>query len=479
MTSLLPSTQTTAVVSLLLGPLIFVATLAPQFALVPAHAEATTYQIQTRTAARATQHLRSDTTLATPRVFSQSLTLSAYDLRDNQSGDLNARVRLRYATDLGLARELQQDPRFDARWNDLSLDLAYLQWQPFDALQMSAGRQWHYSPLGMTDFDGLSVAWTDTGGTTRPFVRLAAGRDVQRGLTPWDPGAWDVQGLPPNESAVTDDPWHWMAAASTGVDFADRRHRAEIASRHHRRPLAEGTGGATTHHLGATATTTPVDSLTLTTTASVHTMTTGLDRARLDAAYRVGQGVVSVGVDHRRPVFAPSSIFNLFGAQPSRATYATWRRPFTSIASAFELRAWNRTYFDDDASFFSAGDEQAIGGAVAGHHRLRLRIPVDYSWQISAQTLTGSSGGDQYLGTSRLRVPGPMDGLFLTGRTTLLWAVADHHRRPDGLAASASLGAEFDLADIGQLSLTLESRSGPRTPANTAAFALFELESWR
>ncbi len=445
-----------------------------------AEAEATTYQIQTRTAARATQHLRSDTSLATPRVLSQSLTLSAYDLRDNQSGDLNARISFRYATDLGLAREFRQDPRFDARWNDLSLDVAYVQWRPVEDLEVSAGRQWHRSPLGMTDFDGLAAGWTDHSGGRRPFLRLAAGRDVHRGLTPWDPGAWDVQGLPPNESTVTEDPWHWMAAANAGVATADRRQRAEIASRHHRRPQADDSGdSATTHRLGATATVSPADALTLSSTASVHTMTGGFDRARLDAAYRLGEGVVSTGVDHRRPVFDASSIFNLFGAQPNRSAYATYRRPFESIASSFEIRGWTRFYYDDDAPAFSVGDEQAVGTALAGHHRLDLSIPVDYSWQTSVQTMTGDTGGQQYLANTRLRAPGPFQGMYLTGRGLVLWAVTDHHRRKGGLAAAASAGAEFDVAEIGQLSLTLESRIGPRTPTNTAAFALFELESWR
>ena len=439
----------------------------------------TTYQIQTRTAARATQHLRSDTTFATPRVFSQSLSLQAYDLRGHGEGDVNARLSLRYGTDLGLQQRLRQDPLFDARWNDLSLDIAYVEWRPYSDLEISAGRQWHRSALGISDFDGVAVSWQQRRTDWRPFAGLAAGRDVQRGLTPYDPGAWDVQGLPPNESAVLDDPWHWMAAARTGVAHG-RRHRAELAGEHHRRARGDGSGdSASTQRIGASTTVTPADFLTLTTTASFHSTIDHIDRARFDAAYRIGESVVTTGVDHRQPIFDSSSIFNLFGAQPHRSAYATYRRPIQAISTTVELRGWTRFYFDDDAGFFDAGDEQAIGAALVNHHRLKLIVPLDFSWQISAQTMTGDASGEQYLGDLRLRAPGPMDGLSLTGRALGLWAASSHHRRQSGYAATGVIGAELEVGEVGQLSVNLENRLGTQTRANTALFALFELETWR
>ena len=441
-------------------------------------AQATTYQIQTRTSVRATQHLRSDTTFATPRVLSQSLTLSAYDLRGHDDNDVNARISLRYGTDLGLAERLRQDPLFDARWNDLSLDVAYVEWKPVDALELRAGRQWYRSSLGITDIDGVSVSWQDTGEGLSPFVAVAAGRDVQRGLTPWDPGAWDIQGLPPNESVVVDDPWHLMGAVRAGLTD-NSRHRVEISAQQHRRPSGSANGAATTRRFGATATASPAEALTLTTTASFHSLIDHIDRARLDAAYRIGTGVASAGVGHRRPIFDSSSIFNLFGAQPSRSAYATYRRPIDALSTTVELRGWTRFYFDESAPLASRGDEQALGAALANHHRLTLVVPLDIHWQLSAQTLTGSSGGDQYLGTARLRGPGPVDGLFLTGRLTGLWAAPGHHRRDSGHATTAGLGAEVELGEVGQLSVNAESRFGSFTPANMALFALFELETWR
>ena len=445
----------------------------------PGQAQATTYQIQSRTAARATQHLRSDTTFAAPRVFSQSLTLSAYDLRNNDRGDVDARVSLRYVTDLGLAERLRQDPLFDARFNDLSLDLAYVIWRPAEGLELQAGRQWHHSSLGITDFDGLALRWRSQSQGWQPFAAIAVGRDVQRGLTPWDPGAWDVQGLPPNESALTDNPWHLLAAANAGAG-RDRRHRFEVSAQQHRRPRADQVGQwITTHRVGATATTTPADPVTLTTTASYHSVVGHLDRTRIDAAFRITGGVLSTGVDHRRPVFDSSSIFNLFGAQPHRSAYATYRRPVAPLAGALELRSWTRFYFDETRPLWSLGDERAVGAALGGRHRFEVVVPLRLFWQMSAQTMTGQSGGDQYLGDLRLRATAPVEGLFVTGRLLGLYASPSHHRRSSGYATTAALGTEITLGDLAKFSLNIESRLGSFTPPNTALFALFELEASR
>lgn len=478
------STATATIVSALLAVFALIASCTATL-LAPATAQATTYQIRSQSAARATQHLRSDNRLAAPRMLSQSLTLSAYDLRDDQSGDLNARISMRYSTDLGLATRFRDDPLFEARFNDITLDIAYLQWRPYPTLELSAGRQWHRSPLGITDYDGLAASWESADGVWRPFVGIAAGRDVQRGLTPVDPGAWDVQGLPPNEIDRSADPWHLMAAANAGIRRG-RRHRLELASEHHRRPRASQSGqssqtpdAATTHRVGATATTSPADPVTVTATTSFHSAVSSVDRARLDAAWRLASGTISAGLDHRRPVFDSASIFNLFGAQPHRGAYATYSRPIDALSTTVELRGWSRLYFDDDASVFDPGDARALGAALANRHRLELFIPFDLRWQLSAQTLAGQSGGDQYLARARLRAPGPVDGLYLTGRLLGLWALPDHHRRNSGYATTAALGAELALGEVGNLFVNVESRSGSLTPYNTAVFALFELEAWR
>lgn len=441
-------------------------------------APATTYQIQSRTAARSTQYLRADRSFSAPRVFSQSLTLSAYNLRDNEAADLDARVRLRFVTDLGLAERLRQDPLFDARFNDLRLDLAYLRWRPLPSLQLQAGRQWHPSALGIVDFDGLALRWAPEGEGWQPLGAVAAGRQVQRGLTTWDPGAWDVQGLPPNQTALTDDPRHLMAAATAGAQKG-AQHRLELAAQHHRRPTDSAGQWASTQRLGATALATPTDGLRLTSALSYHSQVGTMDRLRLGAGLTLLGGRLSVGVDQRRPVFDAASIFNLFGAQPHRSAYTAYRRPVALLAGALELRTWSRMYFDRAPPLLSLGDARAVGAALAGHHRWRGMLPLQMSWQLSAQTRTGQRGGDQYLADLRLRAAAPIDGLYVTGRLLGLWAQPVHHRRQPGHATTAGLGAQWRLGDLGRFGLRVESRLGSLMPANTALFAQFELEATR
>ena len=441
-------------------------------------AAATTYHIRAQTAARATQSLRSDTTFAAPRVWSQSLTLSAYDLRGVGDNTLNARVSLRYATDFALASRLRADPLFDARFNDLSLDLAFLQWQPLDGLELTAGRQWYFSALGINDFDGLAISLRVPDGDWRPFLSLAAGRNVQRGLTPWDPAAWDIQGLPPNEVALSDDPFHLVGAARAGVVHRDQQ-RIELAIEQFQRRSPLSTDWITTRRLGAAARLAPREDFTLSTAASFHSAVQGLDRFQIDAAFRRGKGFFSTGLDHRHPVFDSRSIFNLFGASPYRSAYSTYGHHFSLFSTRLELRGWLRAYFDSPPIGIDFGDARALGGALSGFHRFPLVVPLDFSWQLSAQTFSDDSGGDQYLGDLRLRAPSPIDGLFLTGRLLTLYAAPSHHRYTSGTATSALLGAEIAIAELGLLSLALEGRGGSFTPSNTALFALFELEAWR
>ncbi len=451
-------------------------------ALAPSLAHATTYQIHAQSAAWATQHLRSDTTLQAPRVISQSLQLSAYDLRDNQRGDVNARLRFSYQTDLGLQTRLRQEPLFDAHWNDLTLDLAYLQWRPIDPLTVTAGRQWISDPLGLTDIDGITLGWdapaaSSTDSELRPHASVSVGRDVHRGLTPFDPGAWDIQGLPPNDSNVDTDPWHIVGAASLGLRYGPR-HRAIVAARQYTRPTGDD-HRATTRRLGATATVSPTRSWTMTSTASYHSTPQTLDRARLDATYRLNGASISAGLDHRRPIFDTTSIFNLFGAQPHRTAYASYQRPIQRISTAVELRTWTRLYQSQDASFFSTGDDHALGTALAMNHRLYAGFPFQLYWQLSAQTLTDRRGGDQWLAQTRLRTPSPIDGLYFQARILGLFAEADHHRRQNARALTTSVGADYVVGDIGDLSLHIESRQATTTPTNAAAFLVFEMEAWR
>lgn len=110
--------------------------------LVPAaEAQATTYRLRVQTVGRATQFYRSDRRVAAPRSLTQMLSLSAFDLGNDQSGKLSAQLSVRYFSDFGLEQRLRNDPMFGDRWNATTLDLAYVNWRPFEALHLRLGRQ--------------------------------------------------------------------------------------------------------------------------------------------------------------------------------------------------------------------------------------------------------------------------------------------------------------------------------------------------
>lgn len=445
----------------------------------PRGAEGATYQIRSQTAARATQFLRSDHRLSAPRNFSQALTLSAYDIGEDGQGRFNARISLRYDTDFALAQRLRQDPLFSDQWNDLTLDIAFLQWRPHENFELVAGRQWQFSPLGMADFDGISLLYQSTRGRLRPFASVGLGRDIQRGLTPFDPGAWDIQGLPPNETALTDDLRHFMGSASAGL-VEPGRHRVELMAREYRRPQVDDRSKtAVTRRLGAAMTITPLPSLSVTGLTSFHSAANGIDRAHLNAALKLGPAQASAGIDHRAPIFDTHSIFNLFGAQPYRSAYLSYRHRLARFASSLELRAWTRAFFDEPGRLFRTGDTRALGASIGADHRLSLVVPLQIFWQISGQTNRQEGSGEQYLAHLHLRAPTAVDGLFLTGRFLGLLARRSHHRLDSGYGATAALGAELVLGELGRLTATVESRGASFAPANTALFALFEVEAWR
>lgn len=442
-------------------------------------AGATTYQIRSQTAARATQFLRSDHTLAAPRTFSQGLTLAAYDIGQDGQGKFNARISLRYDTDFALAQRLRQDPLFDDRWSDLTLDIAFLQWRPHPNFELVAGRQWQFSPLGMADFDGLSLSFRASQGRFRPFASIALGRDVQRGLTPYDPGAWDLQGLPPNDEALGTDLRHFLGSISAGITEPGR-HRVELMAREYRRPRSDDLSKLTsTRRLGASMAISPWAPFSMTGLTSFHSTLGGIDRAHLNAALRLGHGRASAGIDYRAPIFDNDSIFNLFGAQPYRSAYLSYRHGLPRQASSLELRAWTRAFFESSPGLFQTGDAQAIGASLGGDHRLHLKLPLQIFWQISGQTRQESTSSEQYLANLHLRLPTAVEGLYLTGRFLGLLARQTHHRRQSGYATTAAFGAELAIGDLGRLTTTLESRTGSFMPANTALFALFEVEAWR
>lgn len=465
-----------------------VATVAPNFV---GEAEATTYRVRTLTVGRATQYFRSDQSIAAPRRLTQGLNLSAYDLVGDRSGSFNAHLGIRYFSDFALEERLRRDPLFADQWNDLTLDIAYLQWRPWTPLELRLGRQWSMSAAGMRDFDGALLRLSPgNGGDVQPYVEIYGGRDVQLGLTRWDPSSWDVQGLPPNEGGIEGAPWHWTLGAQLGLRWSDQLWTELAYGRRFRPPiddldLASGQGMIIGEERLALATSaSPHSTLTFSTRTSYHTLLQAFDRASLMGSWRVPWGgeqvrspVVTLGVDERRPIFDSSSIFNLFGPRPHRGAFMTYQHPVEGISTLLEGRTWTRFYFDDEQSPF-LGDSRAIGGALAHHSRLAIADhPIQWTSQISHQ-IGGAelSGSHQFLGESRVRIPVIWDDVYLSARGLILLSQPSHFRRDSAYALSGVLGAEIPVGDNARFSLAVETSGSSLYPVNTSAFASFELE---
>ncbi len=455
-------------------------------------AEATTYRLQVQTIGRATQFYRSDRRVVAPRTLTQMLNLSAFDLGNDQSGRLSAQLSVRYFSDFGLEQRLRDDPMFGDRWNATTLDLAYVNWRPVESLQLRLGRQWAMGVLGVRDFDGILVRWeSPASGALASFVEIHGGRDVESGLTRWDPQNWDVQGLPVQaDGELEGAPWHWMTGMQAGASVENLAHVAVGYRRRFYRGAQDKTVTGD-ERLGAAWTASPTRSLGLSASASYHTILGGVDTAKASAVWRLPvdsalwtSPFVSAGVEHRRPIFDSASIFNLFGAQPYQGVFASGQVRSESIATEFELRGWARMYHGEASSAGGAwlgnpGDSQAVGVAVA--HRSDLRLGqrlLRWNSQISHQFSTGDSyGGDQFLGESRLRAPLGWQRIYLSGRALLLIAWPEHHRHEPGYAATGVLGADIPLGPVALLSLASEISMGSFYPSNSSLFLTFKLET--
>lgn len=455
---------------------------------------ATTYRLRVQTIGRATQSYRSDLRVVAPRTLTQTLSLSAFDLANDRRGTFSAQLSVRYFSDFGLEQRLRNDPLFSDQWNSTTLDLAYVNWRPYESLNLRLGRQWTMGVLGVRDFDGLLVRWEPADGALASFLEIYGGRDVELGLTRWDPQSWDVQGLPTNDSDGKIDaaPWHWLTGIQAAASLSDVAH----VSVGYQRRFRGGDNGNTIvgdERLGAAWSAAPTRSLGLNANISYHTLLGAADAAMFGAIWRLPVESVaptlSVGVEHRRPIFDSASIFNLFGAQPYQGVFTSAQVFVDSIATEFELRSWARMYHGADSSGSfditgwtgNPGDSQAIGFAVA--HRSDLRIGqrlLTWSTQLSHQLNAGESyGGDQFLGESRLRAPLGWQRIHVFGRGLVLVAWPEHHRHDPGYAMTGVLGADFPLSERALLSLASEMSFGSFYPANSSLFVTFKLETGR
>ncbi len=452
-------------------------------------AQATTYRLRIQTIGRATQSYRSDLTVVAPRTLTQTMSLSAFNLADDQRGTVSAQLSVRYFGDFGLEQRLRNDPLFSNQWNSTTLDLAYVNWRPFESLNLRLGRQWTMGVLGVRDFDGLIVRWEPADNSLASFLEIYGGRDVELGLTRWDSSSWDAQGLPMNDTdgKLDSAPWHWLTGAQAAASLSDVAH---IAVGYQRR-FRNGDDGKTIigdERLGAAWSASPMRSLGLNANVSYHTLLGAADAARFGAVWRlpieIAAPTLSVGIEHRRPIFDSASIFNLFGAQPYQGLFASAQVSVDKISTEFEVRSWARMYHGADPSTLTGwtgnpGDSQAIGFAVA--HRSNLRIGqrlLTWSTQLSQQLNAGESyGGDQFFGESRLRAPLGWQKIHVFGRGLVLIAWPEHHRHDPGYAITGVLGADFPLSERALLSLASEMSFGSFYPANSSLFVTFKLET--
>ncbi|RAL25072.1 hypothetical protein DL240_02330 [Lujinxingia litoralis] len=445
-------------------------------------ARAGTYRLRTQSRARASQHLRADQRWEASRTWTQALHLSAFDLLDDASSSLNAHLSLRYFTDAALDVSLREDARAFQRFNALTLDRAYLHWRPFDALEVRAGRHWTASALGVADIDGITTELQRPSGNLRPFARVWAGRQVHAQLGAFDPGLWDVQGLPLNDP-YTHAPQATLLGAAAGLH--DRRdRRLEIAaSRSSRARQTTDTWADTAppqheHRLGVSATTRHFQRLHLSTLLTYHGPARALDRALLTASLRLGEASsISAGLDHRLPIFDAASIFNLFGAAPRQSAFLTLSHPINALHTTLEARAWARAYHDHPASP-GIPDELTPGTALASRSRLTfLKRPALLHTQLSYQSAgPAHTRGAQLLFDASLTLAASPGRLWLSARHLTLYVTPDAARQNAAFATGSSLGAEVGLGQAARLSLLAEHRRDSHTPSHLLLMANLTLE---
>ena len=453
----------------------------------PSPLQARSFELRAVTVGQATQYRRSDLTIDAPRRFDQALSLRAFDLNDDGTGDLNVHLAMRYATDLALDSSLRQEPALLTQQNAIALDLASVQWRPWPALTITAGRQWSWGALGMGDFDGARLLWRHASGQLRPTVDLWAGRDVQAWRGGWSPDTWDVQGLPLIQEAGQS----WLVGSRLALDGPDdlrleasyqRRWSTDLlAPSGQRQALAladERVAGALSLH--------PTPSLHVHAHGAYHLALQSLTVARLELAWRLpwAQATATLGAMRRRPWFDLSSIFNLFDPQPSDDLMATLALPVDAHQTIYQLRLWRRVFHAQASGLWglsdSAWDASASGVAIAHQTRQRLgRTWFDWTSTLSLQLGQPGSGGDQFLLDTSARAPAFVQGLFFHARLLGLAAWHDHHRY-DGpeYTGTALIGLDYPVLGQGVLSAALEQRVSVHAPTTTIAYMTLTLEVW-
>ena len=474
-------------------------------------AEAAQFRVQSISIGRSTQYFRADRSVFAPRVFTQGMSLWGYDLLDDKTGSLNLHVSMRYTNDFSLDYAERHHPYFDRSWNELTLDLAYLDWRPYRALRLRLGRQWSGGALGARDFDGLLLRFSPRiAPATRAEFEGYAGRDIQSAYNQWfDPEHFDVQGLPidPQLSLDGDSGAHLIAGASAGLKWGRdgavalswRRRWSEGVTSEALQSVSDSTRVVGSERVGVAGSASVHPRLVTSAWGVYNAPMRDVDRAGLQLAWRIPwlESSLSAGLEHQRPWFDSSSIFNLFGPRAHQQAFATYQHRAPGLDTDFQARAWGR-YYPGSNGLNRGGDlryaaddirERAVG--VSLRHLTRLRVwerkltwSTMTSWQASLDR-----GSDQWMGQVQLRMLVWGDDLFVSARGLLLAATQDADRGAEsgfirllpgaiGFASTGVIGLDLPVGNLGTLSASTVTSGGNIYPIDTSIYASFRVEHW-
>jgi len=463
---------------------------------VPDAASAATYRIRTYSLGQATQTYRADRTASSRRIFTQGLDLRAYDLLGDGSGRLDAAVEARYTTDFTIPADRRNDAIYAHQWNDSALRLAYLDWQPTRRVEMRFGRQWSRGTLGIRDFDGAHMELRPRlDPATDGLVAAYAGRDIELGVAAFNTDDFDVQGLPANNDEdvepVSPRPGSkpWLAGGRLGLDWGTggdvvfsyrRRWRAAPDA------FAFGSDSRTgSERFGVGATAVPHRRVTISTNAAYHTMLDAVDRASVDVAWNLPGplGTLSTGLEHRRPWFDSSSIFNLFGTRPHQGGRVVYQHGVPALETEFQLRHWGRIYRGDPRpTGFERSPRKStrLGGALAHFSDLfPFGHAVHWNSRMSLEADTAGRERAHLLADTRAKTPVAFENFFVSGRFLFLGALARGGTEASDAATTYVLGIDIPIQDVGTVHVLAERTLGSFHPPNTNLFGTLELEVWR
>ena len=453
----------------------------------PGAADAAEYVIESKTGGEVSQFPRSDLGLSNTRLFSQRVSIRAYDLTDDHTNDLSAHLGFRYRTDLSLDTGARESDHFYSQWNRPALDIGYVTYKPADTVELRAGRQWIVGPLGFRDFDGLKsrleipispqINWSLLG---------FGGRDLQIGFDELSLDAFDRPGLPgrPDSSPETTGS-HWLFGGMTSLGWRSGHRLTLQYSRSVGLGMTRETEGAGTDILhserfGASMYLTPLDRLQFTGSGSYHSILDGFDSLEGSvtwfAPYRIA---VTGGFDHNRPVFDSASIFNVFGGLPNRRGYAEISQYYESIETDLRLRTWVRQYYRES----SAGSfQKGVGLAETTQFDSLGR---DFRFSSSLQYERGESWAD----TGQFSADGSLEAIDILGESSVRgYGAVVVSQNPDeniytGTAQTYGLSIETPLLYLfdfpaGQLNIAGRHTFSSTAPNYTRIFATLTFEHW-